>query len=123
MDLEGLTKKTDFEIISPVKLDLENGMLKYDFWLTDDIYCQFGQINFFDQINGIARLISTSGQIVEGTFKEDKLTGFCRIISGPSYSIAFYKHNKVDGYYQRFVRSETQVPDGILKANGFYLVI
>lgn len=61
MDLEGLTKKTDFQTINPVKLDLENGLLKFDFWLTSELYCQFGQVNLFDQLNGIARIMTVSG--------------------------------------------------------------
>jgi len=83
MDLDGLLKSTDFPEINPVSLGLDNNLLKYDFWISDTLYCQFGQINLFDQLNGICRIMSVSGQIIEGTYRKDKITGFCRIISGP----------------------------------------
>jgi len=42
MDLEGLIKKTEFNTINPVELELERAIFKYDFWISDTLYCQFG---------------------------------------------------------------------------------
>ena len=78
-----------------------------------DSYCEFGQFNQENKVNGVARVITQFGTILEGNFKNGLEDGWVRTLNSSGnmlyYTIAYYKEGELH-HLRRYMKSDgTQV--------------
>lgn len=84
---------------SPVQIGFE-----CDLWgWNGSCYCEFGQVNADNKLNGLARVITggyPSGEIIEGQFKNGEEHGWQRVIwsNGFGSTIQWRKRGNLHGY-------------------------